>query len=739
MVAQTQYLYGTNFSSAPALRVRTNLRSRAVWSWYPKGGRVVRTKKHFVCVLASIGVLGLVFLGPYRVAAGDGAEKPTKADDTRSKKAAASRESADYILTDAKIYTADSAHHMAEAIAVREGKIIFVGSASDAAKLATKKTVVQRAGGHLVLPGLIDAHMHPTGIIDFGGCDLKSQARTLAEISEFVKACIERLKTPEGQWVEVAHWEFGAGNQADPRHPTLRVALDAASTKHPIAITGWDGHHGAFNSMALAGARNAKDEVVGYSKATIAKEFPTLKNYIGVDANGEPTGDVADQGKDPVRSRVPGGGDHDLLMKAPEKIAEFANSVGLTAIVDAATTAGGYEAYDEIIKRGKLTVRLHMAQLYLPERFRDASGRIDYDKLFAQANEVRQKYAANPLTRADAVKIFADGVPEANPNNVPPTLGNSPRPVPYLQPIFAKDPSGALTVKGYVDVDSPVCAFVRAKPDEYASDEAVEDFIHQYGYHPGQCAISYGVPEHAPAIFNEYIKRAHLSGYTVHIHAISDQAVKMALDAIEAARAADGKDSQPDTLAHIQFVTPEMAARIVKDHLYLAFTYSWFYAEPHGYDMSIVPFINKVSGNSYEALHDRNSYMEKYEYPSKTLKDAGAILAAGSDAPVLTNDPQPFVNMEMAVTRKRRDLPPLSPWERISIRDVLDAYTINGAHALGRQSEIGSLEPGKSADFILVDQDILALGDEGHPEKIGDTKVLETWFMGKKVYTAPKR
>jgi predicted amidohydrolase YtcJ len=700
---------------------------------------VVRTAKVFVCSFVAIAALAFASVVAHKVsAAGDATKNPALASDTKSSKAAA-HESADYILTDAKIYTADSAHHMAEALAVRDGKIIFVGTAADAAKLATKKTVVQKAAGRLVLPGLVDAHMHPTGIVDFGGCDLKSKKRSLAEISQFVKACIERLKTPEGEWVEVIHWEFGAGNQADPLHPTLRAALDAASTKHPIAVTGWDGHHGAFNSMALAGAKNAKGEVVGYSKATIAREFPALKNYIGVDANGEPTGDVADQGKGPVRPRVPGGGDHEKLMKAPEKITEFVNSVGITAIQDAATTAGGYETYDEIIKRGKLTVRLNLAQLYLPERFRDASGKIDYDKLFAQADEVRRKYAANPLTHADAVKIFADGVPEANPNNIPPTLGNSPRPVPYLQPIFAKDVNGALTVKGYVDLDSPVCSFVRSKPDDYSSDAAVGEFIHQYGYHPGQCAISYGVPEHAPAIFNEYIKRAHLAGYTIHIHAISDEAVKMALDAIEAARAADGKDSQPDTLAHVQFVTPEMASRIVKDHLYLAFTYSWFYAEPNGYDMSIVPFINKVSGNSYEALHDPNSYMEKYEYPAKTLKDAGALLAAGSDAPVLTNDPQPFVNMEMAVTRKRRELPPLSPWERLAIRDVLDAYTINGARALGRESDIGSLEVGKSADFILLDQDILALGDGGHPEKIGDTKVLETWFMGKKVYSAPKQ
>ena len=93
-------------------------------------------------------------------------------------------------------------------------------------------------------------------------------------------------------------------------------------------------------------------------------------------------------------------------------------------------------------------MRLNIAQLYLPERFRDESGKIDYDKLFAQADEIRKRYAANPLTRADAVKIFADGVPEANPNNVPPTLGNSPRPTPYLQPIFAKDANGGAFGEG---------------------------------------------------------------------------------------------------------------------------------------------------------------------------------------------------------------------------------------------------------------------------------------------------
>src|SRR5215475_7129190 len=166
------------------------------------------------------------------VAAGNSVAE-NSAGDTKSSKAP--RETADYILTNAKIYTADSAHHMEEALAVRDGKIIFVGTAAEAAKLATKKTVVQKANGGLVLPGLVDAHMHPTGIVDFGVCDLKSKKRTLAEISEFIKGCIDRQKTPEGEWVEVIHWEFGAGNQPDARHPTLRAALDASSTRHPIA------------------------------------------------------------------------------------------------------------------------------------------------------------------------------------------------------------------------------------------------------------------------------------------------------------------------------------------------------------------------------------------------------------------------------------------------------------------------------------------------------------------------
>ncbi len=643
---------------------------------------------------------------------------------------------ADTVITDANIYTEDPFHRTVEALALRDGKIIFTGSASEVEKLIGPATVVERAEGKLILPGLVDAHIHPMGIVDFGGCSLQSEARTLAEITAIVHGCVQQSALPAGRWLMVSDWEYGGGNQADAAHPTLRAALDAASDRNPIVMMGWDGHHAAFNSVALSLAKNSGGKVVGYSKQTLASDFEQYKIYVGVDASGEPTGDIADQGWTPIDSSEIAREDHRKLVQSPERLAQRIASAGITAIQDANSDSDGYEVYDELIKRHQLTFRLNLDQFFLPEAFRDSSGHINYDKLLAQAGVIREKYAANPLVRADAVKVYADGVPEANPNNVPPTLGNSPRPVPYLQPIFIKDAEGKLSVSGYVDVASPVCVHVRSKPEDYDSKRAVDSFMALYGYHPGQCAISYGVPEHAPAIFNEYIKRAHLAGYTIHIHSISDQAVHMAVDALEQARAADGNVSHPDTLAHVQFATPEDIERIGRDGLYLAFTYSWIYAEPNGYDLSIVPFFDKVSGNSYEAFHNPQSYYERNTYPTRTAKEAGAVLVAGSDAPVLTKDPQPFVNMEFGVTRSRHGMRPMSPQQRLNIRDLIDAYTINGARALDRAAEIGSLEVGKSADLIVVDQNILSLADQGHPEKIGGTKVLETWFMGKKVFSA---
>ena len=651
---------------------------------------------------------------------------------------------ADLVLKNGRVYTVDGSHRIAEAMAVKSGKVVFVGDNRAVEAFVGRKTIVEDAGGKLILPGLVDAHIHPIGIVDFGGCSLQSKARTLAEIVVLVRQCVVDAKLQPGQWLAVNQWEYAAGNQTDAKYATLRAALDDAAPVNPVIMTGWDLHHSAYNSRALALAKNAKGETVGYSKKTLATDFAHYTAVVGVDRNGEPSGDIQDEGRSVIDSSDVSRQEFAKLLAEPQRLALRLNSSGITAIWDAATSASGgifgpdsiYDVYDKLQKQGQQSFRVNMAQLWEPEDFRDADGRVNWDALFAKADVIRQKYARNPLASADSVKIFADGDMEANPNNTPPTFGASFRPVPYLQPIFEKDAQGFLSVKGYVDISSPECVFARAVPADVSTPTAIADFTKRYGFHPGQCAISFGIPQHAPWIFNDYVMKAHLKGYTVHIHTISDAAVHMALEAIEAARKADGVYSRPDTLAHLQCATPADIKRIGEDHLNLVYTFSWMYAEPKGYDLSTVPFFNKVQGNSYEALHNPNDYFEQCNYPTKTSKDAGAVLIAGSDAPVLTRDPQPFVNMEMGVTRSRRGGQPSSPWQRLSVEDVIDAYTINGARALNRSREIGSLEVGKSADFIMVDQDILELAHSGHPEKIGDTKVLATWFMGKKVYSS---
>ncbi len=639
---------------------------------------------------------------------------------------------ADVIVTGAKIYTVDPAHRTVEALAARAGRIVYVGDAKGAQAFAGPKTLVVQGEGRLVLPGLVDAHLHPAGIAELPGCSLDSRAIDLDALPAFVQGCIDRFNIPPGQWVGVQQWNFTSGNTPSAANPTLRAALDHASADHPVGLLGNDGHHGAFNSLALAKATNDAGRVVGYTRVTLARDFKAFGPLIGVDPAGEPNGTVNEEARnrlgapDMLTANMP------ALMQTPWKVPERLNSVGITAIQDAWVSPALLPFYDKLLADGRMTLRVNLMQLFEPEEYRGADGKIDYSRLLAAASAVRAKYAGSELVRAPGVKIFADGVLEGNPYATPPTLPDSPALKPYLQPIFGPGLDGKLTVKGYVDTDSADCRAVRAATT--AVDAAA--FTKAHGFHPGQCAVSKGKYQHDPAVIIDYARAAHLAGFTLHIHAISDAAVRVAVDAIEAARAADGNSSRPDSIAHLQVITPQDIARIGRDHIFTVYTYSWATAVPD-YDLSVTPFLEHLTGTTYADFHNPSLAYEKAFYPAKSTRNAGGILAAGSDAPVGTRDPQPFVNMQLGVTRAEPGRPSANPWERLSVRDLIEAYTLGGARAMGRSGEFGSLEVGKSADFILLDQDILALADQGHPEAIARTRVLGTWFRGARVYTAP--
>src|ERR1700690_14027 len=172
--------------------------------------------------------------------------------------AATNNKSADLVVTGARIYTATPEQTFAQALAVRDGVIVFVGSNSEATEWIGPQTKTDSLHGELVLPGLIDSHIHATGIVDLDVCDLKSEPKSLAALTDFVRGCIKLFKTPAGEWLSVRQWSFSDGNQPDAAHPTLRAALDLASKDVPIQLLGNDGHHGAFNSAGLARAKNLK-------------------------------------------------------------------------------------------------------------------------------------------------------------------------------------------------------------------------------------------------------------------------------------------------------------------------------------------------------------------------------------------------------------------------------------------------------------------------------------------------
>ncbi len=164
--------------------------------------------------------------------------------------------SADLIFVNGYVYTVDAERSVADAVAIRDGQIIFVGAAEEVRHLAGTETRVEDLGGRMLMPGLHDVHMHLFGIVDPDICTLESGPISLPELAERVKTCIAHYALSPGEWLTVDAWSFSSGNLPGDwdgeQLSSLRAALDAASLEHPILLWGNHGHHGAANSAALA-------------------------------------------------------------------------------------------------------------------------------------------------------------------------------------------------------------------------------------------------------------------------------------------------------------------------------------------------------------------------------------------------------------------------------------------------------------------------------------------------------
>jgi predicted amidohydrolase YtcJ len=203
--------------------------------------------------------------------------------------------------------------------------------------------------------------------------------------------------------------------------------------------------------------------------------------------------------------------------------------------------------------------------------------------------------------------------------------------------------------------------------------------------------------------------------FQVHFHALGDRAVREALDAIEAAVAANGRRGNRHHLAHLQVVHPDDLTRFARLGALADIQPLWAAHEPQ-MDALTIPFLGPERA--------------AWQYPFGALVRAGATLVAGSDWPV--SSPDPLAGLHVAVNRVQPDAADdrvFLPEQRLDLPTALAAYTAGSAHANGHD-DAGSLRPGYLADLVVLDRDILT----GPPGEIAGARVEQTFVGGVRVH-----
>jgi predicted amidohydrolase YtcJ len=218
-----------------------------------------------------------------------------------------------------------------------------------------------------------------------------------------------------------------------------------------------------------------------------------------------------------------------------------------------------------------------------------------------------------------------------------------------------------------------------------------------------------------PKKFAELCIAADKQGLIIHVHALGDGAVKASLDGIAAARQANGNSGLPHTLTHEQFVAPEDFPRFRELGVISALQLYWANAGPDTIEI-VKPYLD--------------SEVYKWQYPARSLLDNGAVISGASDWPVSTANV--FWGIYQAETRKGPE-GVLDASQDMPREAMFYAYTRNSARAMKMLDTIGTVSPGKRADLILIDRDVLT----DSPEEMRDAKVLWTMVGGKIVWTAP--
>ena len=533
-------------------------------------------------------------------------------------------------------------------VRVRGATITAVGPASEVAPGAggcggqglAGVSLVDLRGGTL-LPGFIDAHVHP---VYAGGqlrrCDLRdgvTAADYLAIIDRYARA------HPDLEWISGGGWSM----DAFPGGLPSREPLDAVTGGRPAFFPNRDGHGAWVNTAAL--------RLAGIDASTP----DPADGRIERDAGGLPTGALQEGAANLVSRLLPETTDEDIdagLAAAQD----YLLSLGITGWQDAIIGSDPGErdnmsAYLRAAEAGRLLANVVGALWW------------ERDRGLEQLADLRHRREAGQAGRfrATSVKMMLDGVAETH---------------------------TAAMLEPYLDADG--CA----------TEHTGLDFID-------------------PAELPRFVTALDREGFQVHFHALGDRAVRNALDAIEAARTANGASGLRHHLAHIQVVHPDDIPRFAALAATANMQALWATHEPQ-MDVLTIPFLGERRAG--------------WQYPFRSLQAAGARLAAGSDWSV--SSPNPLWAAHVAVNRaapaaavpRGTTSDPFLPEQALDLPSFLAAYTSGSARVNGLEDVTGSVRPGLDADFAVVDADLSHLP----AAEIGTAAVTTTWVRGEAVYQA---